>query len=254
MISLTYSLISPLILFFSAFTFGAFYLAYKHNFIYVYSLQTSTMGLLFPRALQQTMVGLYFLEVCMIGLVSVGKSFGSIVLMVIALIATIFFHLRLNHAFGYLVQVVPIDAASHRGDVDPEEMTDMAYANQRFPNRKPVNTSLAPAVIGSRDSDDDDGDMENDLKRRELTGRGSSDSSNDGLPSYTHAALTARCPSLWIPTDSLGVSSSEIERTRSEAKVTVQDSGSYIDEKGNLTWDKVTAPYDYNPHARDIEL
>lgn len=235
MITLTYSLIAPLILIFSAFTFFAFYLAYKHNFLYVYELQTSTMGLLYPRALQQTMVGLYFLEVCMIGLVSVGKSYGSIVLAVIALIGTILFHIKLNDAFGPLTKAVPILHASHYSDsvADPTELDNLEETGRASPFADPP---LA-------------------RKKGEMMPRSSTGSSADAqLPSYTHKALTAKCPALWLPRDALGVSEDEIQRTRTETKMTVQDDGSFVDEKGNLTWDGETVPYDFDPRARDIEL
>ena len=131
-ITLTYSLIAPLILIFSAFTFAVFYVAFKYNFMFVYQLNYSTMGLLYPRALQQTMTGLYLLEVCMIGLVAVGKSYGSIVLMVIALIATILFHITLNRAFGPLLEFIPSTIASN------EEFSGGEYTHAAMDLSKPV--------------------------------------------------------------------------------------------------------------------
>lgn len=232
MIVLTYSLIAPLILIFSAFTFCAFYLAYKYNFLYVYALQTSTMGLLYPRALQQTMVGLYFMEVCMIGLVAVGKSYGSIVLMVIALIATILFHMKLNDAFNPLIDAVSIINASHEIEQEEShiELKHLDHAGRESPFSDPIS----PAAKNSRTNSDT--------------------AAARGLPSYTHSSLTAEPPTLWITTDSLGIAADEINRTRAETRMRVQDTGAWVDESGNVIWDGETAPVDFNVRVIDIEL
>lgn len=232
MITLTYSLIAPLILIFSAFTFCAFYMTYKYNFLYVYSLKTSTMGLLYPRALQQTIVGLYFLEVCMIGLVAVGKSYGSIVLMVIALVATILFHIKLNDAFNPLIDVVPILNANHALDQE-ETAVEMKHMDDKG-RESPFNDPL----------------VAKDQARQGSFGR----FSDSSLPSYTHASLKAKAPTLWITPDSLGVCRDEIQRTRDEAKMSVQETGAYVDEAGNVVWDGETAPVDYDIRVADIEL
>lgn len=232
MITLTYSLIAPLILIFSAFTFCAFYVAYKHNFLYVYALKTSTMGLLYPRALQQTIVGLYFLEVCMIGLVSVGKSYGSIVLMVIALIVTILFHIKLNNAFNPLLEAVPILNANHvyYEDEHAVELKHLDDSGRESPFNDPPTSGKATSIPSL------------------------SQTSGKPLSSYTHASLTARPPTLWITTDSLGVAADEIRRTRDETKMSVQETGAWVDEAGNVIWDGESAPADYDVRVADIEL
>lgn len=56
---LAYSIIAPLVLGFAAICFFLFYLAYRYQFLYINGAKFDTKGLMYPRALQQLMVGLY---------------------------------------------------------------------------------------------------------------------------------------------------------------------------------------------------
>jgi hypothetical protein len=107
---LTYAIISPLIMLFVITTFSLFYLTYLHNFLYVYEFTTDTGGLSFPRALYQTMTGLYFAEICLVGLffITPGARAQGVV-MVVVLILTIFFHIQLSSSFDPLITYLPID-------------------------------------------------------------------------------------------------------------------------------------------------
>ncbi len=69
-LAITYSLIAPVILGFAVVGVGFLHLVYRYNLIYVYDSEIDTRGLVYPRALMQLLVGLYFSEVCMIGLFS----------------------------------------------------------------------------------------------------------------------------------------------------------------------------------------
>ena len=91
-------------------TFFLFYFTYLHNFLYVYEFTTDTGGLSFPTALFQTMTGLYFGEICLIGLffITSGARPQGIV-MVVVLALTILYHLQLSSSFAPLIQYLPID-------------------------------------------------------------------------------------------------------------------------------------------------
>jgi calcium permeable stress-gated cation channel len=68
-IGLVYSVIAPLILIFMLLTFGLFYIVIKNNVLYVIRTgDVDSGGLWFPSAINQTFTGLYFMEICMIGL------------------------------------------------------------------------------------------------------------------------------------------------------------------------------------------
>ncbi|KAJ2792341.1 phosphate metabolism protein 7, partial [Coemansia helicoidea] len=60
----SYSFVSPIVNCFAAVYFGLFYLIYRYQFLYVYSdANWATGGLSFPKAVSQTMVGVYISEV-----------------------------------------------------------------------------------------------------------------------------------------------------------------------------------------------
>jgi hypothetical protein len=91
-------------------TFALFYFTYLHNFLYVYEFTTDTGGLSFPRAIYQTMTGLYLAEICLIGLffITPGARAQGVV-MIVVLIITVFFHFQLSSSFDPLITYLPID-------------------------------------------------------------------------------------------------------------------------------------------------
>ena len=91
-------------------TFSLFYFTYLHNFLYVYEFTTDTGGLSFPRAIYQTMTGLYFLEICLFGLffITSGARAQGVV-MVVVFILTIVFHVQLVSTIDPLITYLPID-------------------------------------------------------------------------------------------------------------------------------------------------
>jgi calcium permeable stress-gated cation channel len=91
-------------------TFSLFYFTYLHNFLYVYEFTTDTGGLAFPKAIYQTMTGIYFAEICLIGLffITSGARPQGIV-MVVVLVLTILFQIKLASSFDPLITYLPID-------------------------------------------------------------------------------------------------------------------------------------------------
>ncbi|GMM56991.1 Rsn1 protein [Maudiozyma humilis] len=105
----SYSIISPIILLFCACGYFLLYIAYLYNLTYVFSEAPDSRGINYPRALFQTMTGMYIGEICLLGLFVVGKGWGPIVLQVICMCVTVIMHLQLNHAFDHLMTVLPVD-------------------------------------------------------------------------------------------------------------------------------------------------
>lgn len=91
-IAVAYSIIAPLVLGFAAIGLYLFYLAFRYNFLYKTGAGSDTKGLMYPRAMQQLFVGLYFAEVCIIGIFGIGmgsapqQAVGPLALMVILLV------------------------------------------------------------------------------------------------------------------------------------------------------------------------
>ncbi|GMG25007.1 unnamed protein product [Ambrosiozyma monospora] len=103
----TYSIISPIILLFGAAGFFCLYVTYVHNTVYVDNKCPDTMGRHYPRALFQTMVGVYLGEGCLVALFLFSKSWGCVFLEAILLCFTAWFHMNLNDAFDHLMSVLP---------------------------------------------------------------------------------------------------------------------------------------------------
>ncbi|CDO94685.1 unnamed protein product [Kluyveromyces dobzhanskii CBS 2104] len=108
-ITFSYAIISPLILLFATVGFFLLYVAYLYNLTYVFQESPDSRGIHYPRALFQTMVGLYLGQICLLGLFVVGKGWGPIVLQAICLGVTVFVHLNFNSAFDHLMTVEPVD-------------------------------------------------------------------------------------------------------------------------------------------------
>lgn len=83
------------------------YASYRYNLLYVYSSENDTRGLHYPRALKQTLTGVYLAEVCMIGLFALRSAFGPLVLMFGLVIFTSLVHVSLNDALSPLLFNLP---------------------------------------------------------------------------------------------------------------------------------------------------
>jgi len=112
---LIYCVIAPLILVFNIITFSLFWFVYRYNTLYVTKFRFDTGGLLFPRAINQLFVGLYFMEVCLIGLFFLVRDEngdvaceGQAICMIVVLVLTAGYQILLNEAFGPLLRYLPI--------------------------------------------------------------------------------------------------------------------------------------------------
>ncbi|EDO15188.1 hypothetical protein Kpol_1069p10 [Vanderwaltozyma polyspora DSM 70294] len=105
----SYAIISPIILLFGAFGFFLLWVSYLYNLNYVYQEAPDSRGVHYPRALFQTIVGIYIGQICLLGLFVFGKGWGPIVLQCIGLGVTLFIHLMFNHCFDHLIKFIPID-------------------------------------------------------------------------------------------------------------------------------------------------
>lgn len=114
-IGLIYSVVAPLILIMMLITFCLFWFTYRYQMIYVSYAKAETNGLIFPKAVNQLFTGLYFLELCLVGLFFLQEDengeqscFPHAVIMIIMGIFTVLFQVVLNRAFGPLFTYLPI--------------------------------------------------------------------------------------------------------------------------------------------------
>ncbi|CCH59151.1 hypothetical protein TBLA_0B03100 [Henningerozyma blattae CBS 6284] len=108
-ITFSYAIICPIILLFAFCGFFLLYVAYLYNLTYVMEEAPDGRGIYYPRALFQTLVGVYIGQVCLLGLFAVGKGWGPIVLQVIGIVVTVILHMFLNVSFDHLIKYVPVD-------------------------------------------------------------------------------------------------------------------------------------------------
>jgi calcium permeable stress-gated cation channel len=119
-IGLVYSIIAPLMLLFMLITFSLFYVVLKNNILYVIRTgDVDSGGVWLPSAINQTFTGLYFMEVCMIGLFFLVRDAQNQVaceaqgiIMSIAFVLTIMYQIWLSLHFNGLFRYAPIQLVS----------------------------------------------------------------------------------------------------------------------------------------------
>ncbi|ATY65229.1 DUF221 domain [Cordyceps militaris] len=114
-IAIFYCVISPLISIFAVVTFGLLWLAQRYAMVYVYRMERDTGGVLYPRAINQTFTGLYFMQLCMAGLFFIVKDENDTrpcithgVIMLVVMLLTMLYQYLLNQSFSPLFRYLPI--------------------------------------------------------------------------------------------------------------------------------------------------
>lgn len=130
-IGLVYSVIAPLMLVFMLITFSLFYLVIKNNILYVIRTgDVDSGGIWFPSAINQTFTGLYFMEVCLIGLFFLVRDADNNVaceaqgiIMAIVFVLTIMYQIWLTVHFDGLFRFAPLQLTSETLLQDKEPRT-----------------------------------------------------------------------------------------------------------------------------------
>lgn len=159
-IGIIYSTIAPLILVFMLIIFALFWVVYRYNVLYVYQFRNDTGGLLFPTAVNQLFVGLYVMELCLVGYFFISTNDeGQVVcapqagIMIVCLVFTVLFQWILKSAFKPLFQYLPITLE------DEAVIRDEEFARAQA-------SKFAP--LRSDENDEDDGrDIQDILEDRE---------------------------------------------------------------------------------------
>ncbi|KUJ15135.1 DUF221-domain-containing protein [Mollisia scopiformis] len=115
-IGLVYSTIAPLMLLFMLITFSLFWVVIKNNVLYC--VRTGTVdggGLFFPSAINQLFTGLYFMEICLIGLFFLVRDTQDKVacaaqgiIMAVVFVLTILYQIWLMNHLAPLFKYAPI--------------------------------------------------------------------------------------------------------------------------------------------------
>ena len=237
---------------------GLFYYAYRYNILFVTDSNIDTKGLIYPRALQQLLTGVYLAEICMIGLFGIAGAIGPIILMVVFLIFTILYHYSLNGALDPLLYGLPktleveeesmqgllaAEAGNHDGASLPgngvakdgplekgNDVTQQVTAPSKKPNI--ITKFFKPHIYSDYSS------------LRQLVPHGLVDPNNlyeEAVErnAYFPPSTVSEVPLLWIPKDDAGISRQEIMHSSKILPIT--DEGCTFDEKNKLVWDTESA-------------
>jgi len=189
-----------------------FYLAYRYNILFVTDSQIDTKGLIYPRALQQLLTGVYLAEICLIGLFGIAATPGPLICMIIFLVFTVLYHFSLNSALDPLLYSLPksleaeeeslvsaLEAGIRAGSQETEKSAPDATTSAQTKKPNFLTKFFKPHIYSDY------------ATLRQLVPRGLLDA--DALYSdavaenaYFPPSVTAELPLLWIPRDEAGIS------------------------------------------------
>ncbi|PWY92255.1 DUF221-domain-containing protein [Aspergillus heteromorphus CBS 117.55] len=227
-IAITYSCIAPLILGFAFLGLYLVYQAYRYNFLFVYDLRIDTKGLVYPRALQHLLTGIYLADICLIGLFAIKGAIGPLIIMALFLIATILAHISLNDAleplYSFLPRTLDVEEIAQRAKLETDALPP------------------SPPLVGKWESAwkwfhpnlyRDYAALRGKVPRDHVEIRYTEEERNNA---YYEPCITARTPTIWIPRDKWGFSRQEVLET--DAGIPITDEGAHLSEKNRIVWDK----------------
>jgi len=251
-VTLAYSVISPLI---NGLACGIFFLLFqlwKYLFMYQLDMKPSsdTGGLFFPKAMTHIFIGLYVEQICLAALFFLSQndrghpsSIPEGALMVVLIVLTAGFHLVLIDSYGPLLKSIPLSLVDRAYQLKLEEL-ESPPSNERVPlNRSEVSlgrspTSLKrkspPATTPSAPGKDyyEMGPVLSNEPDQVSVAESSRKRGEDGPSDFHHPALgPARI--VWIPQDTLGLGAAE-EHETAAAGVDVSTANAFMSAKGTV--------------------
>ncbi|KAI9567494.1 hypothetical protein HD554DRAFT_2329143 [Boletus coccyginus] len=159
-ITLGYSIISPIINGLAVLAFFLFYQLYKYLFLYQFTqpATTDTGGLFYPKAIQHVFVGLYVQQICLCALFFLfrdennnGGATAEGVLMVILIFLTAGFHIVINNSYDPLISALPLSIAdkTYKSEGPPEADIGRKSDEER---RDTINSALGASTSEPRPS------------------------------------------------------------------------------------------------------
>jgi hypothetical protein len=204
------------------------YQAYRYNFLFVYDIRIDTKGLVYPRALQHLLTGVYLANICLIGLFAIKSAIGPLIIMVLFTILTVLAHLSLNEALAPLTSFLPrtLDVEEEMQQAKEEEQALLMQALPRSRWEAALKW-FHPNLYR------DFASLRRKVRRDHVEISYSEQESRDA---YFEPCVTARMPTIWIPRDKWGVSRFEVEET--DPSIPITDEGAHLDERNKIVWDK----------------
>ncbi|KAF9219491.1 DUF221-domain-containing protein [Gyrodon lividus] len=253
-ITLGYSIISPIINGLAVFAFFLFYQLYKYLFLYQYTQPRSvdTGGLFYPKAIQHVFVGLYVQQICLCALFFLARDGNQNpsavpegILMVVLILLTAGYQLIINNSYGPLISALPLSISdkTHKFDSSLEDDSGSPSTEKR---RETLDSGHIPSPTHPRPSHSIGHES---IQEQPLIHSSHSERSvasprlddyyfakhPDGTFDYglAHPALTRPQRVVWIPEDALGLGKEEV-RANAETGVLASTEGAKMDEKGSV--------------------
>lgn len=227
-IGLSYTIVAPIVVGFSMLSFALFYFVYRHQFLYVYEVprDTETAGMHYPRALYQTLVGVYIMEIVLVGLFfvsTIAKPQGA--LMVVLLIITIFFQVYMQRKFDPLTRTLPIEIPYDRlKKLQTSETTsakaETALKGKPYPTLSNDHKYIRPSL---------DHQPYEDCRYVFTT--------HPAADWYKDPAMYSNQAVVWLPNDTatgVGAAPEEITNLQSKKGVFVSDQGATMSKDGKI--------------------
>jgi calcium permeable stress-gated cation channel len=228
-----------------------FYFAFRYNLLFVNNCDIDTKGMVYPKALNHTLVGCYLSVICMIGLLAIRAAAGPIVLMVVLLVFMVLYHVSYLSAIQPLLYYLPHSLVAEEASLlRPAEAGVASASNGHAQEKNSVSTEgeipSDKAALGATsqgkpsmikkflrpDIYDDYATMRKLVPQDTSYIRYEPEVEQNA---YQHPAVIDTPPLLWVPRDSMGVSKQECAHT---SKVTpMTDEGASFDDKGKIIWD-----------------
>jgi hypothetical protein len=262
-IAITYSIIAPLVLGFATIGLGLLYFAYRYNLLFVYDINIDTKGMVYPRALYQTLTGVYLAQVCMIGLFGIKQAFGPMVLQITFLIFTILFQMTLSSSIQPLLEYLPKNLQVE------EEALFLLESGDGGDSHALVEEGAAGSRIGEGHPIDADSDGQTGVDPKKVKANfflrflnpekyESYQHMRKRIPqdwpevlygpeterdAYFNPSITKKAPALWIPRDAGGVSRQEVAHT--SVVNPISDHGAIINNAGKVERHQDAFPPDW---------
>lgn len=192
--------------------------------------QLKSEGLLYPTALNQLFTGVYIMELCIIGLFLLARNdnkeyacLGQVVIMTVATVLTIGFHISLNRAFAPLLKYLPFELADwvHNKSEVLTELSNQKHPQGlwnwfiRFQNKIKNIMNTADCFKGEAFATMDE--SYNDVQ-------------------FEHYAFHVESPVVWIPKDSIGIGDDEISYTQARyPNIRISNDWAQMTSEGNVT-------------------
>ncbi|KAI0918583.1 hypothetical protein AcV5_002534 [Taiwanofungus camphoratus] len=261
-ITVAYSIISPIINGLAFATFFLFYQMWKYLFLWQLDQPRSseTGGRFFPKAIQHVFVGMYLQQICLAALFFLAQNDAhhpSAVpegaLMVVLIAFTAFFNMIINNSYGPLIEYLPLtladkmqavndanrdaaeqhlnDSASVRSISVEEKRRSQAISsseNKRDEKARTANIEEAErgeaGSVGEQSVGGAGGTLESDIKGVD---------EEAGPKDFYHPASVEPQPVIWLARDPLGLAKAEEAAIR-EKGILVSIENACMDEKGHV--------------------